>query len=458
MGRRLNFPRKMSRPDPPTVEDSPKDDRATWNDWLVVLLLTGAMFFSFVDRLVLSVLVEPIRHDLELTDGQFGLLNGIAFGIFYAVMGVPLGRLSDRWSRTKTIMLSIGIWSFGTAISGLSSSFAGLLMARIAVGAGEAGLSPASYSLIRDRFPQRLLSRALSVFQIGAMLGAGTALIVAGAVYTYFAEGAAAGQSLLPALKPWQLTFLAVSLPGVLFIAAIAMVREAPIKAMSVTLGNSPSLVKSLWLGKDVYVSLFIGMSGIVATTYGLLSWVPAILSREFDWDPLRVGIIYGAVVTAVSPCGVIIGGYAADYLISRGLAWSYSFIAALAASIALPAAVGLALSPTASACLTSVAILHFALCLPVGVIPAYLQTQAHPCIRGQISAAYIMVINLVGLGMGPVAIGYLSNFQISDPVGLRKSLVMVVLPLLCLSTLMLWRLTKRLMRKRHNQQTATVT
>jgi MFS family permease len=194
--------------------------------WYAVAVLVLAFVFSFIDRIVIALLVEPIKADLGISDFDIGLLQGFAFAIFYALLGIPIGRLSDRISRRGIIATGIAVWSLMTAACGLARSFFGLFLARVGVGVGEATLSPAAYSMISDYFPREKLGRALGVYQSGAMLGAGIAFLVGGAAVQLLS--AYDGQ-VLPVLGPvrmWQLAFFAVGLPGLLIALLMLTVRS----------------------------------------------------------------------------------------------------------------------------------------------------------------------------------------------------------------------------------------
>src|SRR5690606_7954851 len=188
-----------------------------------------------------------------------------AFGLFFAVMGLPLGWLADRWSRKGTIMLGVGMWSVATAACGLAANFPQLLLARIGVGAGEAGLAPASYSIVHDRFPREQLGRAISLFQVGGVLGAGLALLITGYVYRYFTGGGGADLPLIGGLRPWQQTFLAIATPGLLFLLLIAMIREPErVAGPADTAGTGEprgfaAMVAAVRSRMGLYLPLFVG-------------------------------------------------------------------------------------------------------------------------------------------------------------------------------------------------------
>ncbi len=408
--------------------------KGRWTDWLVVALLMSAMIFSFIDRFALSLLVNPIKDDLGVSDAQLGLLHGVAFGLFYAGMGLPLGWLADRWSRKGTIMVGVGVWSAATAACGLAGNYTQLLLARILVGAGEAGLAPASYGIVHDRFPKRSLGRAMSIFQLGSMVGAGVAMYLAGKVYGFFSASGDAGWHWILDLAPWQKTFIVLALPGLLFVPLIAMIREVRPEAnvFDGAAGNL-SLVTALREKPMLYASLFLGMSGVIASSYALLAWMPAILGREYGMSPEVVGTTYGLVVLIASPAGLLAGGWAADYLQTCGSPSPHARIAIFTAAVALPLTLVVGLVSTATGLLAIVAALHLVLALPIGVIPALIQTISPAAVRGQLSALYVLVVNLIGLGLSPTLVGALSSASAGDAVGLRHALVLVSVVLLLL-------------------------
>ncbi|QEH78183.1 MFS transporter [Sphingomonas sp. C8-2] len=415
-------------------------------DWLVVLLLMAALILSFVDRIGLSLLVDPIRADLGISDAEIGLLQGIAFGLFFAVMGLPLGWLADRWSRKGTIMLGVGMWSVATAACGLAANFPQLLLARIGVGAGEAGLAPASYSIVHDRFPREQLGRAISLFQVGGVLGAGLALLITGYAYRYFTGGGGADLPLIGGLRPWQQTFLAIATPGLLFLILIAAIRE-PERVAGPADGAGTgeprgfaAMVAAVRSRIGLYLPLFVGMSGVIMTSYALVSWMPAVLGREFHWPAEVIGVRYGLVVLSASPVGLLAGGWLADALLRSGSGNAHVRVVALAALLGLPFALALALPSGPMGLLLVVGGLHFAASMPMGVVPAFLQLATPPAARAQVSGLYVLFINVVGLGLGPTLVGLLSTGMGPDAASLRLSMALVIGPaMLAAAAVLAW-------------------
>ncbi|RZJ38451.1 MAG: MFS transporter, partial [Brevundimonas sp.] len=286
--------------------------------WFAVGALMIAYTSSFIDRQILSLLVEPIRSDLGITDTEFSLLAGLAFSLFYTLMGVPLARLADRGSRRWIIFFGITIWSVMTVCCGLANSFWALFAARVGVGIGEAALSPAAYSMISDYFPPRMRARALAVYSMGPYIGAGLALMIGGGVIDMISRHGTLTLPLLGVMAPWQQTFVLVGLPGLLIAALFLIVREPPRHGL-VKADPKAGVLKFMWARKKTFYAMIIGFSifGIAGISY--LAWIPAVLIRGHGWTASQVGFTYGAVLLLAATPGVLVGGWLSDFLAARG-------------------------------------------------------------------------------------------------------------------------------------------
>ena len=274
-----------------------------------------AMVVSFIDRQVITLLVAPIRADLGLSDTQMSLLMGFAFAIFYVTMGVPIARLSDRYSRRTIIAAGIFLWSVATAACGLARSFAQLFTARVFVSVGEATLTPAAYSMIADYFPPDRLGRAIGVYATGVYLGSGLALVLGGAAIRLITQSGPMDLPLVGTLVPWQLTFIVVSIPGLLIVLLMMFtVREPVRRNLAATTEKSipiREIAQFMWTNRGTFGSIFFGYATGGMAFYGFMGWVPEFIRRSYGWDISDAGIVFGAQLMVLGTLGTYAGGSA---------------------------------------------------------------------------------------------------------------------------------------------------
>lgn len=241
--------------------------------WYVVGILSLAYVFSFIDRIIMSLLVEPIRADLGITDTQVSLLSGLAFALFYTFFGIPVALLADRSRRRTLIAAGITFWCFMTAACGLAQNFWQLFAARMGVGAGEATLSPAATSLIGDYFPRHLLGRAVAVYTMGISIGSGIALIMGGKIVAAVTEMGGVTLPIVGELKAWQAAFMLVGLPGLVVAALMFTVKEPQrrqrLQTKPVPLAEG---FRFIWQHRKTYGAHFFGLSVTTIMAYGYLS------------------------------------------------------------------------------------------------------------------------------------------------------------------------------------------
>lgn len=414
-------------PAPVAAPDWPAPSRA----WATVLVLMAAYAVGFVDRQILTLLVEPLRRDLGISDTQFSLLSGLAFTLFYTLMGVPLAWLADRGSRRNLIMVSIGVWSAMTAACGLAGSFISLFAARVGVGIGEAGLSPAAYSLIADSFPPAKRARAMGVYAIGAITGVGLALIIGGAVIEWATTAPPVTLPLVGTLKSWQMAFIIVSLPGPVLIAVMMFLREPARQGA----GAAPSAPLGPYLRRRwaVFTLLSVGYSLVGVAIAAYLTWAPAFLMRAHGWPVGKVGAIYGTILLVSSTVGVLVGGWWADRFAAAGRKDAVLRVAIIGAVAAFP----FALAAPMVASDVMAAVLLALMCLGFGLtqgLPAVsFQAVTPNRVRARVIALYLLIGNIVAFTVGPTAVALISDHWLKDPkkIGVAVAVVTaVVLPL----------------------------
>ena len=291
---------------------------AAW--WMVALLLLAGIF-SVIDRAILNMVVDPVRHDLQIGDGGIGLLQGLAFGLFYAFMGLPMGLCADRFSRRNLLMGGIALWSFATIASGFAASFGQLFAARLLVGLGEAALGPSAISLIADLFPPNKRGRPISFSLLGQALAQGLAIAFTGQILAAAARGAFAHWPLLAGLAPWRTGFVIAGVLGLGVVAALLTTREplrrhaegAPQKA---SLGDNAAW---FWRNRAVLVPLYLAFAVCFVAAYGAGAWQPTMLMRGFGVSPQFVGAWLGPASMVFSTLGPLVGGWLLDRSMQAG-------------------------------------------------------------------------------------------------------------------------------------------
>ncbi|MEH6569476.1 MAG: MFS transporter [Halioglobus sp.] len=410
----------------------PATTPAQANYALIVLLL--AYILSFIDRNAMAVLIGPIRDDFGISDFQYSLLHGFAFSIFYIFLGLPIARMADRGNRKTIVTIGVFFWSVMTCLCGFASSFKALFLARIGVGVGEAALSPPAYSLLSDYFSRDTLPRAMAVYTLGITLGGGLAYIIGGSVYQYFLTNGPLSGPGIEQLRPWQLTFIAVGLPGFLLVLALSFMIEPGRREIdaSAATGNSHlsvseviACMKGHW---QAYAALILGVSALSVLGYGTMAWYPEFLVRSHGLSRVEAGSNFGMIFIVAGSIGAIVGGWSAKPLTRRGYSDANMRIVMWVALLwMIPAAVGPML-PTATLALWAAVPTVFFLNSYFGVCIAAVQLITPNRMRAQVSAILLFMTNLFGLALGPSLIAALTDFVFKDDAALGRSLM--ILPL----------------------------
>ena len=374
--------------------------------------------FNFIDRQVLSILIDPIKEDLGASDTAMGLLVGLAFAIFYTLAGIPIARWADRGSRRTVIAVSLTLWSLMTAASGLARSFAQLALARIGVGVGEAGGTPPSHALISDYFPPEQRATALALYGNGIYVGAGIGMLAGGLLKEAFGD--------------WRPAFYAVGLAGLPLALLVAFtVRELPRGASESAPVASGGLgffgVMRFLFSRRSFLWLVIGACCQAISGYAFLSWGAMFLVRVHEMSYGDVGLWLGLTIMLAGCTGVTLGGWLADRLGRRDERW-YMRLPAIVSVAGLPFAAGFLLLGTPEAALLCFAPFYAISNMYVGPLWSTVQNLARPDMRATASAVLLLILNIVGLGLGPFVVGVL-NDQLAGLYGLasiRYSLIFV--------------------------------
>ncbi|ENU98992.1 MFS transporter [Acinetobacter variabilis] len=426
---------KITTPIPEQVatEIPPATPERSSYQWYVVIICMVAYILSFVDRQILSLMIEPIKADLMLSDTQFSLLQGLAFSLFYAFMGVPIAALADKKSRVKIISVGIAFWSLATAACGLSKNFIQMFLARLSVGAGEAALSPAFYSIVADLFPKHKLGRALGVYAIGAFIGSGLAFLIGGYVIGLLKDVSFVTLPVIGEIKTWQLTFMIVGLPGVLLaLLMILTVREPERKglkmdangvAVKASFKNSIGFIKT---HKKTFFCHFIGFSFYTMMLYSLLGWAPAYYMRHFGLDASQTGYILGSIILVANTSGALFCGWLIDFFSKRG----YSDAAIRAGAIGCAALIiPSVLFTQVDNMQLSFALIFVAMffsTFPIPASAAATQMLTPNQLRSQVSAKFLLISNLIALGVGTTAVALITDRYYENTLMVGNSISIV--------------------------------
>lgn len=397
----------------------PTGTRATPYVWYVVWLLFTVNMLNYVDRMVLAVLIESIRLEIPMSDTQIGVLTGLAFAVFYAVAGLFIGRLADKMSRKRILMVSISVWSLATAACGLAGNFIHLLIARLAVGTGEAGSSPSSQSLLADYCNYRIRPAAYAIFAAGGTLGLTVGL---------------AGGGFVADQLGWRAAFFvagALGLPVVILLIATLRDPERGAQdggAASMEDANFRQTMMTLF-GRRSFVLIILASTCLAFVLFGVAQWVPVFLIRSYGLSPTEVGFFFGIAMGAGSAIGAIAGGVLCSRLVERDIDWL----------LLLPLLVGLPMVPlyfvvlyfpalpVALAAIFTVNVLG---ALGFGPMTASMHSVVPAGMRGTATAIYGLSTSLLGVGLAPFAIGLMSDLfgqGAQDATALRAALSVAV-------------------------------
>jgi predicted MFS family arabinose efflux permease len=386
----------LAAPAPPPEPEPAADSKLYANYVLGVLLV--AYVFNFVDRNLLAALLEPIKRDLGSTDTQMGLLIGTTFALFYTVLGIPIARWADLGNRRSILALGLALWSGATALSGLARSYLQLMLARVGVGIGEAAGSPPSHSLISDYFPPERRARALSVYATGNYLG----LLVAHVAGTWLAQR-----------HGWRIAFVAAGLPGLALALLVRLSVREPPRGRSESRPSGPhtatlrEALRFLWRQRSYnYINAAGAFSALLG--YGFGHWSNAFLMRVHGMTLAEAGSWIGPIAASCGVSGALVGGAIVDRLARRDARW-YLWLPGLSGLVTFPFSAAFALADR-SVVLIAFGAHAFLHALYVGPMFTAMQALAQLRMRALAVAIHMFVVNLIGLGLGPLLVGVLND------------------------------------------------
>ncbi len=368
-----------------------------WAMTLLLLVYTS----NFVDRTVLSVLQQPIKEELHLSDGQLGVLGGFAFALFYSVLGVPIARLAERRSRKSIIAISVLVWSGMTALCGLSGGFWSLFLCRVGVGVGEAGASPPAHSMIADYYPPERRTTALSVYSLGIPLGSLLGAVLGGIVAQRHG---------------WRAAFYVVGLPGVVLAALAQLTLREPVRGASEPLAVEPGAappslreVLARLLARPGFVHMAAGASLASFAGYGINAFAAPYFIRTFGLGLAQTGLIFGLVAGFGAAVGVLAGGLITDRA-GRGDRRWYAWAPAIGVAMGAPLYATAFQLPSWPAAVATLFVTGAFVFTYLGPSFGVMHNMVAPRMRATATALLFLVINLVGLGLGPTVTGLMSD------------------------------------------------
>lgn len=401
--------------------------------WTTVFVLSLTYMFSFMDRQILVLLVEPIKQDLQISDTEVSLLTGFAFAAVYAVMGIPMGRLADLKVRKHVIIVGVTIWSLLTMYCGLAKNFLQLFFARMGVGFGEAALTPAAYSMVADLFPPEKLSRAMSVFVLGGTAGAALSLLLGGYVIAWVDQVGELTLPLVGVLSAWQLVLIVVGFLSLLMVIPLGMIPEPARHTGSINSATNttkvlsfPEVLAYLWQHKRFYGFYISGIALFNLYAYGGGAWLPSYFIRVHGWEASSAGINLGLLYLVPALLGSVFAGWLSDRLFAKGFTTASLTMITLAAAL-LTVLIPLVIYIPSMPVKMLVLVLANLLVIIVSVLlPTVIQLATPNRIRAQVSAIFLLVINLVGIGLGPTVVALITDYAFADDLAVGHSIAMV--------------------------------
>lgn len=409
-----------------------KHKSAGFYKWLVVAILAFAYAFSYLDRLIITLMVEPIQSDFDLSKTQMGLLMGTAFAIFYTTCAIPFAWLADRYNRRNIIIAGITIWCTMTAVCGLAKNYLTLFLARMGVGLGEAALVPSANSMIADYFEEEQIGRAFAVFAIGIAMGAGLSYIVGSQILAAIGPDNTYTLPIVGELKGWQFTFFVLGLAGLAIAVLMLIVKEPerkfdePIATGETKSGPTLSETLSYFVTHaKVYGPLYIGYACAQTCFYGVGLWTPDLIIGVFKWDVATFGTVYGVMVAVIGSMCAIGGGLACDKLYSKGIHNAHWVVLVGAISF-IPFYCLIPLAGNGSIAMAILGITLFGSFAAAAAAPAAIVLSTPNEYRAIATALFFFTINIIGLMLGPLIVGYLTDNVFKSANGLPISMAVL--------------------------------
>jgi MFS family permease len=416
--------------------------------WFLVVMLTVGYIFSFVDRYILGLLIEPIKAEFDLSDRSIGWLLS-AFTLVYGFVGIFMGWLVDRGKRLWIVSIGVALWSLATVATGMAKNFVQLFTARMGVGIGEATLSPATFSMIGDSFPTEKRGKPIAFYSAALPIGAGLASLLSGAVIAWTASSGNQSLPFFGELSPWRYTMIIVGLPGLLLALIFLLMKEParrPAAASSDVISGSgfTDALRYLWDNKALYIGFVLVICAMTAIAYSQGFLAPT-FERTWGWSPQKYAYVNGIALLLIGPLNMMIMGSISDWWTKKGVKDASLNILYIGFFIMIPSGVIPLFMPTAELAFALLCIntIGIGIVSAIGVTSLLVITPAQ--IRGQVVALYYLAISWFG-SLGPIAVGELSSGVFGED-NLRYAVAAVPV-IFAIAPLLMMPLTKRLYRE----------
>ena len=399
--------------------------------WFFTSILLVAYIISFIDRQMINYLVVPIKEDMGLTDFEISFIQGWGFVLAYIIFSIPFGRIVDKVNRVRVLIGGIIIWSVATAACGFSKNSWQLVLSRSGVGAGEAALTPASWSIISDLFPVEKRSFPMSIYLMGPYIGQGLSLLFGAQILRIYNEPVTLFESII--VQPWQIIFLIIAVPGVILGLLMFALKDPVRKEVLISeKEEGTDSIKEVfaYVIKNIgaYMPLLIGSAFIVVLLYGVQSWVPTFLHRIHGWEHTRIGDQYGLVALFAGSLGVVSGPMAEKYLTKLNFNAAtiiVCIITAVALTIIGPITF---LSLSSDIVLIGIFITSFFITLPLALFATSLQNITPNQYRGVVTGLYVFTVNITGYGLGPMVVAFFTDKVFKSEMAIDLSMAAMFL------------------------------
>lgn len=402
--------------------------------WYVVLVLLLVGITSYLDRYLISLLVEPIKADMAINDTQISFLQGSAFALFYVGFGLPFGALVDRANRRNILIAGILLWSSMTFACGLAQDYTQLFIARAGVGIGEACLAPAAFSLIADYFPPETRGRAMGAYNMANYLGVGASLLIGALVLKGLGDVPTATLPILGTVRTWKAVFFLVGLPGLVLALVMLTLREVP--RMGEAGQEKPGFsdfYAHLRSAPAAYLAVYsvCALTAFVGLTFA--AWGPSFFVRSFGMKPVAVGLTLGPINAVSGALGCLASGWISDRLTAANRAGGRFLVPLLWWPLALFSLGVLGFATTRGVALAATGLLTFGSGLGLASVAPVLQAITPNRLRGRAISLHFILSGLLGMGLAPTLIALVTDHVFGSPSALRGALLVVLLPIVLL-------------------------